>query len=228
VVTYEPDLPPDEVAWIRHWHERAYVEGRSEVTRTFTHLGRHVVVPPHVQPVVGMAHVLGSPVLAEVQAGDRVLDMGTGSGVNAVLAASASTSVVAVDVNPHAVAAARHNAELNSVADRVQTRLSDVFSAVPERFDLILFDPPFRWFAPRDWFEQASTDEGYRALTTFMREARDHLNPAGRMLISFGTTGDLGFLHRLIDEHRFRRETVAHDTLTRDDRTVDYFTYRLH
>ena len=227
-MTHVPDLPPDQVNWIRDWHDRAYAEGRSDVTRTFMYLDRTVVVPPHVQPVVGMAHVLGSPVLAEVQAGDRVLDMGTGSGVNAVLAASVSTSVIAVDVNPHAVAAARHNAELNGVADRIETRLSDVFSAVPERFDLILFDPPFRWFAPRDWFERASTDEDYGTLTTFMREAGDHLEPTGRMLVSFGTTGDLGFLHRLIDEYGFRRETVAHDTLDRDDRTVEYFTYRLH
>ena len=132
-----------------------------------------------------------------------------------------------MDVNPHAVATARHDAELNGMADRVEIRLSDVFSAVPERFDLILFDPPFRWFAARDWFERASTDENYRTLTTFMREARDHLEPAGRMLISFGTTGDLGFLHRLVDEHGFHRETVAHDTLNRDGRTVDYVTYRL-
>ena len=94
-VTHDPDLPPDEVTWIRDWHDRAYAEGRSDVTRTFTYLDRTIVVPPDVQPVVGMAHVLGAPVLAEVQASDRVLDMGTGSGVNAVLAASVSTSVMA-------------------------------------------------------------------------------------------------------------------------------------
>jgi hypothetical protein len=37
-----------------------------------------------------------------------------------------------------------------------------VFEAVDGRFDLVIFDPPFRWFAPRDPLEAASTDENYR------------------------------------------------------------------
>jgi release factor glutamine methyltransferase len=226
-MTYEPDMAPDHLAWIRDWHERAYREGRSDVTRTFTYLDRTIVVPPQVQPVVAWRTSWAPRCSPRCRRASACWTWGTGSGVNAVLAASVATSVVAVDINPHAVAAAHHNAELNGVADRVQTRLSDVFSAVPERFGLIIFDPPFRWFTPRDWFERATADENYRTLTTFMREARDHLEPAGRMLVSFGTTGDLRFLHRLVDEHGFHRETVAHDTLHRDDRTVDYVTYRL-
>jgi release factor glutamine methyltransferase len=39
-------------------------------------------------PVTPVSHLLGEAVLAHVRDGDRVLDMGTGSGVNAVLAAA--------------------------------------------------------------------------------------------------------------------------------------------
>ncbi|MGH7722919.1 MAG: ABC transporter permease, partial [Candidatus Dormibacteria bacterium] len=74
-------------------------EGAS--AQTFDYLGRTIVVPPEVQPITGMSHLLGEAVLAEVRAGDRVLDMGTGSGVNAILAASTATSVLAVDISPH-------------------------------------------------------------------------------------------------------------------------------
>ncbi|MDQ3504565.1 MAG: methyltransferase [Actinomycetota bacterium] len=108
---------------------------------------------------------LGEAVLAETRATDRALDMGTGSGVNAILAARSARSVVAVDLNPLAVSAARLNAERNGVSDRVEVRESDVFNNVDGPFDLIVFDPPFRWFAPRDMFEVASTDQNYKAMT---------------------------------------------------------------
>ena len=97
-----------------------------------------------------MSHLLGEAVLAEVTETDRVLDLGTGSGVNAILAASQSLGVVAVDINPHALAAAQDNAVRNGVAERIKVRHSDVFTNVDGAFDLIIFDPPFRWFAPRD------------------------------------------------------------------------------
>jgi release factor glutamine methyltransferase len=80
--------------------------------------------------------------------------------------------VVAVDINPHALAAAQDNAARNGVADRIEVSHSDVYSNVDGAFDLIIFDPPFRWFAPRDLLEAATTDENYRAMTRFFRQAR--------------------------------------------------------
>ena len=78
--------------------------------------------------------------LDEVRDDDRVLDMGTGSGVNGIVAASRSRDVLAVDVNPAAVACARDNAERNGVADRMEVRESDLFQNASGRFDLIIFD----------------------------------------------------------------------------------------
>jgi release factor glutamine methyltransferase len=92
-------------------------------------------------PITRVSHLLGEAVLAEVSPGDRVLDMGTGSGVNALLAASRGASVRAVDINPEAVAAAQRNADRNGLGDRIEVRRSDVFSAVDGAYDLIVFDP---------------------------------------------------------------------------------------
>jgi len=195
--------------------------------QTFDYLDASIVVPPEVMPITPMSHLLGEAVLAEIRPGDRVLDMGTGSGVNAVLAASKGAHVLAVDINPRAIEAAAANAETNGVADRVEVRLSDVFSAVAGTFDLIVFDPPFRWFRPRDLLEAAMTDEDYQAMTRFFRQARSHLSVGGRMLIFFGTSGDLGYLQTLLDEEGFAATVVASDELTRDRWTVEYFTFRV-
>ncbi len=58
---------------------------------------------------------------AWVRAGDRVLDVGTGSGILAIAAAKlGATSIVGVDLDPVAVEVARENVRLNAVADRVE------------------------------------------------------------------------------------------------------------
>ncbi|GAA5170882.1 MULTISPECIES: methyltransferase [Amycolatopsis] len=226
-MAHEPMLSPEDVDRIHRWHEEANEGIRSDTPRTFSYLGHTIVVPPEVMPISGTSALLGDAVLEEVREDDRVLDVGTGSGVNAILAASKSRDVVAVDINPHALAAARENAERNGVGDRITVLRSDVFEAVEGRFDLIVFDPPFRWFAPRDLFEAAITDEDYRALRAFFAGARAHLTDRGRLLVFFGTSGDLPFLRRLADEAGFTTEVVASQELTREGRRVEYFTFRM-
>lgn len=184
-----------------------------------------------MQPIYPVSHLLGEAVLAEVRLGDRMLDMGTGCGVNGILAARAGAEVLALDVNPEAIRAAQDNARRNGVADRLEVRLSDVFGAaepaVDGPFDVVVFDPPFRWFQPRDLLEMATADPGYRALTRFVREVRLHLPHRGRLLVFFGSSGDLGYLQRLVAEEGFAAETLARKTMVEDGWQVEYITYRL-
>jgi release factor glutamine methyltransferase len=222
---YRPAMPDDEERRIRAWHDAAYESIRDGGGVVVEVLGLTLDVPPQVIPPPRMS--LGPAVIDEVRDGDRVLDMGTGSGINAILAAAKSADVLAVDINPHAVAAAAANAARNGVADRVTVRESDVFSAVDGTFDLIIFDPPFRWFAPRDHLEAAMADENYGALTRFLEQAAGYLAPGGRILMFFGTSGDLDHLYRTASANGFARETVSSRDLTRDDQTVTYVSFRL-
>jgi len=95
--------------------------------------------------------------------------MGTGSGVNAVLAASKSFDVIAVDVNPFAIKCTRKNAKLNNISSRIKVFQSDLFRSVKGKFDLIIFDPPFRWFKQRDIRERATADKNFRTMRSFSR-----------------------------------------------------------
>jgi release factor glutamine methyltransferase len=228
---YQPMMDATDVERIRRWHERARSEGAaqaaSQPVRTFDYLGLTLMIPPEVQPIFPVSHLLGEALLAEARPGERVLDMGTGSGVNAILAATMGASVVAVDVNPYALDAARINADRNGVAEMVDVRESDVFTAVEGVFDLIVFDPPYRWFTPRDVRELASTDTNYRAMTEFFGRARLHLTPAGRMLIAFGTSGDIAYLRHLMADNGFDATVVASLAGERDGVPVEYFTFRV-
>jgi len=72
--------------------------------------------------------------------GDEVLDLGTGSGILAVAAAKlGARRVLALDIDPQAVKAARENAAANGVGDVVEVREGTLpESMAGERFDLIV------------------------------------------------------------------------------------------
>ncbi len=119
----------------------------------------------------------------------EVLDMGSGSGVCAVFAAKLAARVVAVDINPAAVRCTAINALLNGVEHYVEARQGDLFAPVSgERFDVILFNPPFLRGTPRDDRDRAwrSVDVGER----FAAGLTDHLKPGGSALVVLSTFGD--------------------------------------
>jgi carbamoyltransferase len=73
----------------------------------------------------------------------RVLDLCTGSGVQALNASRYANEAVGVDLNPRAVRFARFNAQLNGI-ENVRFYLGDLYAPVEgERFDVILANPPF-------------------------------------------------------------------------------------
>ncbi|PIV68347.1 MAG: methylase, partial [Candidatus Aenigmarchaeota archaeon CG01_land_8_20_14_3_00_37_9] len=140
---------------------------------------------------------------------------------------SKSSDVVAVDINPYAIRCAKLNAKKNKVDSRIKFLNSDLFEEVKGKFDLIIFDPPFRWFTPRDMLERSVADKNYSTLTAFFRSAKKYLNENGRILIFFGTSGDLNYLKFLIKKHEFKKKEMARKELKKNGRKYVYYTYKL-
>lgn len=222
---YKPTVSDKYAKKLQDWQDNVYKETKDRKTQEVEFLGRKFSIPNNVHAINGMSDLLGNSVLREVKESDKVLDMGTGSGVNAILAATKSKDVTAIDVNPEAVRTAKENAKANSVDQRINFKVSDVFTGVDGKFDLIIFDPPFRWFKPRDVYEVSTTDEGYKALTRFFEEVENYLAEDGRMLICFGSSGDIDYLYKLIHEHGYKKEVVAHRDLEKEGIKVDYYTF---
>ncbi|RPI58538.1 MAG: methyltransferase domain-containing protein [Chloroflexi bacterium] len=126
---------------------------------------------------------------ALIPPGSTVLDMGTGSGVGALSAARLAHRVVAVDINPAAVRCARINVLLNELEERIEVCRGDLFGPLAgERFDVVLFNPPFFPGVPRDDLERAlwSTDVAAR----FAAGLPQHLAPGGCALVLLSSDGD--------------------------------------
>lgn len=148
----------------------------------------------------------------------RVLDMGTGSGVCAVHAARRARRVIAVDINPAAVRCATINVTLNAMEQRVEVRHGDLFAPVAgERFELVLFNPPFLRGEPRDDRDRAwrSPDVAER----FAAGLGEHLAPGGAALVVLSSFGGaaafLGAFQRqrlavtVLATRRFATERIA-------------------
>jgi methylase of polypeptide subunit release factors len=109
----------------------------------------------------------------------RALDLGTGCGIQALLAARHSERVIATDVNPRALAFADFNLRLNGV-ENVELRLGDAFQPVAdERFGLVVANPPYvvspdSTYAYRD--SGLPADELCRAI---VGDAAAHLDDGG-------------------------------------------------
>lgn len=108
--------------------------------------------------------------------GLRVFDVGTGTGVLAILAAKkGAASVVATDLDPRAVACARENVASFEVPVLVEER--DLF---PEgKADVVIFNPPWLPAKPKTAIDRAIYDDGGATLRRFLLDVRTHLSERG-------------------------------------------------
>lgn len=206
---YEPMVSAERAEELLRWHEDVLDILSSRTDEDVEYLGLQLHVPAGVFPPTPVSDVLGRVVVERVRPGQRVLDVGCGAGANSVLAAQQGAEVVGVDVNPASVEASRENAAANGVADRTTFVLSDLFDGVDGTFDVMLIDPPFRWFPARSMLARAVTDEGFRTLRRFLAEAPGRLRPGGEVLVFYGSSGDVAHLDERAAAAGFRSETVA-------------------
>lgn len=120
-----------------------------------------------------------------------VLDMGTGSGIQAVTAAKKREviKVTAVDINPKALEEAQRQTKTEGIAEKIEFKVSNLFDGLSsERFDWIIFNPPY---LPSegllDEMSWAGGESGCEAILCFLDEAFKHLNHGGNILLVYSS-----------------------------------------
>ena len=119
----------------------------------------------------------------DVRPGEKVLEVGCGSGVVSIHCAKNGCDVVAGDINPCAVALAEENAEANGVC--IDVRETDVYSNIDGRFDTVLFNLPYLPVDEEGLLAKAWSGgpDGLGPLPELLSGAADHLLPGGRVVI---------------------------------------------
>ncbi|MBI2102549.1 methyltransferase [Candidatus Woesearchaeota archaeon] len=141
----------------------------------------------------------------------RVLDIGTGSGIQAMTAVESSRvrEVVAVDINPEAV-------------ERLQARKirkltvfqSDLFEHVEGQFNCIIFNPPY---LPQDpGVEDAALyggKKGWEITERFFRDASRYLHADGKIFFLFSTLTNKEKIEELLQHFLFSFEESAREKI---------------
>lgn len=98
--------------------------------------------PDHVLGVGGASATLASATMRTPV--NATLDLGTGSGIQALHASLHSRAVTATDISPRALSYARFNRQLNVPDARWDVRQGSLLEPVAsEAFDLVVSNPPF-------------------------------------------------------------------------------------
>ncbi|MGB9708099.1 MAG: HemK2/MTQ2 family protein methyltransferase [Candidatus Pacearchaeota archaeon] len=104
---------------------------------------------------------------------NKVLDMGTGSGILAKEASRFSNNVVAADISE----------DLQKSLGKINIIHSDLFSNINDRFDVILFNPPYLPSKEIKHIDLDGGKNGTEVIDRFLKQAREHLETKGKILL---------------------------------------------
>lgn len=140
----------------------------------------------------------------EAEGVTRILDLCTGSGCLAIVAARLfpEAEVDAVDLSADALAVARINVDNHGLADRVALIESDLFAGLKGRkYDLILTNPPYVTaaevsafppeFAAEPKMAHLGGADGMDLVRSILKNARKHLTEGGGLLCEIGLGRDI-------------------------------------
>src|SRR6185369_4155642 len=162
------------VMTVWYWHVKMLNSNWPSITLE----GKRLVIFPGVYKPLE-----NEPACAEYcREGDRVLDLGCGSGVNGIFCAPKAREVVAVDISEQAVRNTRENCAALNLTN-VSVAKSDMFSNVQGKFDLIVANPPYVGADFEKEEQQFATSTRY--LPALFAHAGEHLEDGGRLLIQF-------------------------------------------
>lgn len=174
-------------------------------------------VSTEVYPPAEDSWLLEEAILRENLRGKKCLDMGAGSGVQSVAMFKAGAlDVLAVDINPFALAAAEKKVKEFNKKRKSQkpghsfaVLESNLFSKVKGKFDLIAFNPPY---VPTDgvkWVDLDGGLEGRSVINKFIPAVGKHLNPNGAVLLLVSSLNNPQVIESAFFENGFSIKEVS-------------------
>lgn len=129
-----------------------------------------------------------------------VLDLGTGSGIQALEASKYADKVYALDINPVAIKNIKKNKIKNIIA--LKSDLFSIFNNKKIKFDLIIFNPPY--LPSENKYPDKALDggkKGYELIQRFFSDVSNFLKPTGIILLVFSSVTNQNRVNEIINKH---------------------------
>ena len=153
----------------------------------------------------------------DTRPGEKILEIGCGSGVVSIHCAKNGCAVTSGDINPKAVELTRRNAESNGVT--IDIRETDVYSGIDGRYDTIVFNLPYLPVDEEGLLAKAWSGgpDGMGPLPELLEGASAHLLDGGRVVVVVSSLMDghalemclEGWDRRTLGEQRLFFEKLA-------------------
>lgn len=142
------------------------------------------------------------------------LEIGCGTGIISVNAAlNGFDKVVAIDINPDAVIAAKLNAVLHQVDMKMDIFVSNVFDNIENvNFNIIFWNAPFIHHTENElsFIEKSVMGNYIDGIAKYIATAKSFLQPEGRVLLGFSSTcGDIDLLNTICEQHGASLNLIA-------------------
>lgn len=138
-----------------------------------------------------------------------VLDMGTGTGIQAVEASKNKnvTKVIAVDISNEAIDYCKRNIKNKKISFKV----SDMFSNITGKFNTILFNPPYlpKLKGEND-ISLSASKHGYETISKFLKQSKKYLKTNGIILLIFSSITNKKKVDSLIKKNNMNFEELEH------------------
>ncbi|MFA4819353.1 MAG: HemK2/MTQ2 family protein methyltransferase [Candidatus Aenigmatarchaeota archaeon] len=147
-----------------------------------------------------------------------VLDMGTGTGLQAVIASKNAKKIIATDISNDAIKCAKENIDRLNLNKKIEVRKSNLFQRITEKFDVVIFNIPFNQMKdPKDSLEIAAYDKDSKLLKRFFDGVENHLKLKGKIILLYASFGNINILYDLIKKHKFRYSVIKTVKIKNDD-----------
>ena len=161
---------------------------------------------------------------------DKMLEIGTGTGIIALACAQKGAKVICSDINPFAIELVKKNRELNKnqISGSIEIRKGSLFEVVKhnETFNLIIFNPPYLTTRQDEqvdngWFDKAVAGgkTGLDTTIPFLSKLSEYLTNSGKAFTILSTQSPREPFNQILRDHHLK--TTIINSLSFTDETIE-------